>query len=339
MRRAPQWKRLRGGPGSWPIRHRAGGDGTDKGPGLGLPGRGRACLRAVVAERRAGPARPAVRTMPLWRRSSLRRVTWVLPGEGGTAGKPHPARPRRPSGDRPGRPPRHERGTPFARLERERDAEALGPRLGPEHGARHGPYQPPQDHRAPDAWPRRPRSAARPRPRDMTHPTIKNAEEPRMDQVLAGVGTPGLREAGLAGASHRSAPPRPDLIDRGHTAAGPDRLGAASAGASSSWLAATGSCISPPATGLGPMAPRRPDARRLVPPHRRLVGAAHLRTELMLDALEMAAVQREPSDVIHHELIRGPSTPPRCPAQASRRRAVDAVRGRYLRRRPDRDLA
>ena len=105
-----------------------------------------------------------------------------------------------------------------------------------------------------------------------------------------------MRRAGLVGASHRRGGPvttrsdreaRPalDLVDRDFSAEGPDRL----------W----GGDITfvPTAAGFLYLAVVV-DAWS-----RRVVGwsmANHLRTELVLDALEMAVAQRRPRDVIHH---------------------------------------
>jgi len=105
-----------------------------------------------------------------------------------------------------------------------------------------------------------------------------------------------MREAGLAGASHRrggpvttrrddEARPAPDLVDRNFTADAPNRL----------W----GGDITyvPTAAGFVYL------AVVLDAFSRRIVGwamANHLRTELVLDALEMAVGQRQSRDVIHH---------------------------------------
>ncbi len=105
-----------------------------------------------------------------------------------------------------------------------------------------------------------------------------------------------MREAGLVGASHRhggptttrrdkDARPAPDLVDRKFTASGPDQL----------WVADI--TYVPTAAGFLYL------AVVLDAWSRKIVGwsmANHLRTELVLDALEMAVGQRQPSDVIHH---------------------------------------
>lgn len=105
-----------------------------------------------------------------------------------------------------------------------------------------------------------------------------------------------MREAGLAGASHRrggpvttrrddEARPAPDLVDRNFTAAAPNRL----------WVGDI--TYMPTAAGFVYL------AVVLDAFSRRIVGwamANHLRTELVLDALEMAVGQRQSRDVIHH---------------------------------------
>ncbi len=105
-----------------------------------------------------------------------------------------------------------------------------------------------------------------------------------------------MRGAGLVGASHRrggpvttrsdrEARPAPDLVDRDFSAEGPNRL----------WVGDI--TFVPTAAGFLYLAVVV-DAWS-----RRVVGwsmANHLRTELVLDALEMAVTQRRPRDVIHH---------------------------------------
>jgi putative transposase len=105
-----------------------------------------------------------------------------------------------------------------------------------------------------------------------------------------------MREAGLVGASHRrggpkttrrdqDARPAPDLVDRDFTASGPNRL----------WVSDI--TFIPSATGFLYL------AVVLDAWSRKIVGwsmANHLRTELVLAALEMALGQRRPRDVIHH---------------------------------------
>jgi len=105
-----------------------------------------------------------------------------------------------------------------------------------------------------------------------------------------------MRAAGLVGASHRhggptttrrdrDARPAPDLVDRNFMAKGPNQL----------WVADI--TFVPTATGFLYL------AVVLDAWSRKIVGwsmANHLRTELVLDALEMAVGQRRPHDVIHH---------------------------------------
>ena len=104
-----------------------------------------------------------------------------------------------------------------------------------------------------------------------------------------------MRHAGVQGVSRRkpfhttrrdaTARPAPDLVDRQFTAAGPDRL----------WVAD----ITYVPTGAGFLYL----AVVLDVWSRRVIGwamATHLRTELVLAALDMAIAQRQPTDVIHH---------------------------------------
>jgi putative transposase len=126
---------------------------------------------------------------------------------------------------------------------------------------------------------------------------------PRIHAELAARGLPAghnrvarlMRHAGVQGVSRRKpcrttvrdamARPAPDLVDRHFTATGPDRL----------WVAD----ITYVPTGAGFLYL----AVVLDAWSRRVVGwamAAHLRTELVLAALDMAVAQRRPTDVIHH---------------------------------------
>ena len=104
-----------------------------------------------------------------------------------------------------------------------------------------------------------------------------------------------MREAGLAGVSRRKGPrttrrdpqarPAPDLVERRFDADGPDRL----------WVADI--TYVPTAAGFVYL------AVVLDVFSRRVVGwamANHLRTELVLAALDMALGQRRPASVIHH---------------------------------------
>ena len=105
-----------------------------------------------------------------------------------------------------------------------------------------------------------------------------------------------MRAAGLMGASRRragvtttkrdkEARPAPDLVDRDFTATAPNQL----------WVADI--TFVPTATGFLYL------AVVLDAWSRKVVGwsmANHLRTELVLDAMEMAIDQRRPGNVIHH---------------------------------------
>ncbi len=105
-----------------------------------------------------------------------------------------------------------------------------------------------------------------------------------------------MREAGFVGASHRpggpittrrdrEVRPAPDLVDRNFAAAAPNQL----------WVADI--TYVPTAAGFFYL------AVVLDAFSRRIVGwamANHLRSELVLDALEMAVTQRRPRDVIRH---------------------------------------
>ena len=104
-----------------------------------------------------------------------------------------------------------------------------------------------------------------------------------------------MRSAGLQGVSRRkpfhttvrdeTARPAPDLVDRAFQAAGPDRLWVADITSVSTWAGFLSLAVVLDAWS------------------RRVVGWAmetHLRTELVLAALDMAVAQRRPTDVIHH---------------------------------------
>ena len=104
-----------------------------------------------------------------------------------------------------------------------------------------------------------------------------------------------MRALGLAGVSRRKgtrttirdreARPAPDLVDRDFTAAGPDRLWVADITYVPTWAGFLYLAVVLDAWS------------------RRVVGwamATHLRTELVLEALNMAFTQRRPTDVIHH---------------------------------------
>jgi len=104
-----------------------------------------------------------------------------------------------------------------------------------------------------------------------------------------------MRALGLAGVSRRKGPrttirdraarPAPDLVDRDFTAAGPDRLWVADITYIPTWAGFLYLAVVLDAWS------------------RRVVGwamATHLRTELVLEALNLALTQRRPTDVIHH---------------------------------------
>ena len=126
---------------------------------------------------------------------------------------------------------------------------------------------------------------------------------PRIQAELAEQGLPVsrkrvarvMRQAGLAGVSRRKGPrttrrdaqarPVPDLVEREFHADAPDRL----------WVADI--------TYVPTLAGFLYLAIVLDVFSRRIVGwamAGHLRTELVLDALDMAVEQRRPGSVIHH---------------------------------------
>ena len=104
-----------------------------------------------------------------------------------------------------------------------------------------------------------------------------------------------MRRAGLEGASRRKrgwttkrardARPAPDLVERDFSAGGPDRLWVADITYIPTWAGFLYLAVVLDAWS------------------RRIVGwamATHLRTELVLDALNMAIWQRKPEEVVHH---------------------------------------
>jgi putative transposase len=104
-----------------------------------------------------------------------------------------------------------------------------------------------------------------------------------------------MRALGLAGVSRRKRPttttrdqdarPAPDLVDRNFTAPGPDQLWVADITYIPTWAGFLYLAVVLDAWS------------------RRVVGwamATHLRTELVLEALNMALAQRRPANVIHH---------------------------------------
>ncbi|BDB27828.1 IS3 family transposase [Cupriavidus sp. P-10] len=139
-----------------------------------------------------------------------------------------------------------------------------------------------------------------------------------------------MREAGLRGVSRRrwvkttrrapGARPAPDLVQRHFQADVPNRL----------WVA-DATCI-PTAAGFFYL------TVVLDVYSRRIVGWAmgsHLRTALMLQALDMALAQRRPEDVIHHSDQGCPIHVCRLRATLPGRRcsAFDGLGGRCLRQR------
>ena len=109
-----------------------------------------------------------------------------------------------------------------------------------------------------------------------------------------------MKEAGLKGVSRRKRPsttvressarPAPDLVDRNFTAERPDEL----------WVADI-TDVSTEAGYLYLAVVLDAFSRRIV--SRRIVGwamADHLRTELVLDARDMASKQRDPDETVHH---------------------------------------
>ena len=144
-----------------------------------------------------------------------------------------------------------------------------------------------------------------------------------------------MRAAHVAGVSRRrhvwttrrdpAARPAPDLVQRAFTAEGPNRL----------WVAD----ITYIATGAGSLYL----AVVLDAWSRRVVGwamATHLRTELVLDALNMAVWQRRPRQVIHHSdqgrAVHVPGL--RAPLPGGGRPALDGLGRGRLRQRPLREL-
>ena len=125
---------------------------------------------------------------------------------------------------------------------------------------------------------------------------------PRIHAELAAQGLPIgrkrvarlMRTAGLQGISRRkfrttvrdeTARPAPDLVDRQFMAAGPDRLWVADITYVPTWAGVLYLAVVLDAWS------------------RRIIGWAmesHLRTELVVAALDMAIAQRRPRDVIHH---------------------------------------
>jgi putative transposase len=148
-----------------------------------------------------------------------------------------------------------------------------------------------------------------------------------------------MRAASLQGVSRRKRPrttvravgaqPAPDLVERDFTATGPDRL----------WVADI--TYIPTWSGFVPWCPGWAYLSVVEDAwSRRVVGwsmASHLRTELVLDALDMAIRRRRPAQVIHHsdhgthlrhlDRLRQALPGSRCPA-------VDGIGRGLLRQRP-----
>ncbi len=160
------------------------------------------------------------------------------------------------------------------------------------------------------AWSQRPQSRRAERDEELLK-QIRSVHErsrgtygaPRIRAELVASGTPVgrkrvarlMREAGLQGASRRrwatttvrdkKVRPAPDLVDRDFSAEGRDRLWVADITYIPTWAGFLYLAVVLDAWS------------------RRVVGwsmATHLRTELVLDALNMALEQRRPEGVIHH---------------------------------------
>lgn len=109
----------------------------------------------------------------------------------------------------------------------------------------------------------------------------------RVARLMRAVGLEGVSRRRRQGTTRRdeTARPAPDLIDRDFTATGPDRLWVADITYIATWAGFLYLAVVVDAWS------------------RRVVGwsmATHLRTELVLSALEMALWRRRPGDVIHH---------------------------------------
>ena len=144
-----------------------------------------------------------------------------------------------------------------------------------------------------------------------------------------------MRRAGIQGISRRGrawttrrdrdARPAPDLVERDFGAPGPDQLWVANITYVPTWVGFLYLAVVVDAWS------------------RRVVGwamANHLRTELVLDALNMALGQRPASAVIHHSDQGCQLYVDRVRAAVSRGRspAVDGIGGRLLRQRDGREL-
>jgi len=109
----------------------------------------------------------------------------------------------------------------------------------------------------------------------------------RVARLMRGLGLAGVsrRKSTRTTTRDRDARPAPDLVDRDFTAPGPDQLWVADITYIPTWAGFLYLAVVLDAWS------------------RRVVGwamATHLRTELVLDALDMALTQRRPTNVIHH---------------------------------------
>jgi len=118
-------------------------------------------------------------------------------------------------------------------------------------------------------------------------PQGPNASLNRVARVMSWAGLQGVSPRKWARTTVRdeAARPAPDLVNRDFTATGPDQLWVADITYVPTWAGFLYLAVA------------------LDVWSRRIVGwamATHLRTELVLEALDMALVQRRPKDVIHH---------------------------------------
>lgn len=109
----------------------------------------------------------------------------------------------------------------------------------------------------------------------------------RITRLMRAMGLVGVsrRKSTITTIRDRDARPAPDLVDRDFTAPGPDQLWVADITYIPTWAGFLYLAVVLDAWS------------------RRVVGwamATHLRTELVLDALNMAVTQRRPANVIHH---------------------------------------
>jgi putative transposase len=119
------------------------------------------------------------------------------------------------------------------------------------------------------------------------HETAVHVSRRRIARLMRAMGLAGVsrRKRTTTTARDREARPAPDLVDRDFTAPGPDQLWVADITYIPTWAGFLYLAVVLDAWS------------------RRVVGwamATHLRTELVLDALNMALAQRRPAHVIHH---------------------------------------